>query len=442
MSTMQTRYAKSADVHIAYQVVGEGQVDLVMVNGWVTNLELMWEDPGWSTFSRRLASFSRLILFDKRGTGLSDRVSVRDMPTLEERMDDVRAVMDAVGSAGAFVFGISEGGPLSVLFAASYPERTRGLVLYGSFPRIISSEDYPWGFAPEQLEPLLELAERSWGDGTFSGNLVAPSELPGRLPYFARLEREGASPGAVIALIRMVAEIDVRAVLPSIQVPTLIIHRDRDAIAPIEGARYMANQIPGAQLIELEGEHSPLTGDTETILDHVEEFVTGRRGEREPDRVLATVMFTDIVDSTVQAAAIGDRRWAELLEGHHQLVRQQLRRFGGQEIKTIGDGFLATFDGPARAIRCALATVEASRETGLSLRAGLHTGECERRDGDISGITVHTGARVAALAASGEVLVSRTVKDLVAGSGLRFEDRGSRTLKGVPDVWQLYAVTG
>jgi class 3 adenylate cyclase len=225
-------------------------------------------------------------------------------------------------------------------------------------------------------------------------------------------------------------------------VPTLIIHRDRDAIAPIEGARYMANQIPGAQLVELKGEHSPLTGDTETILDHVEEFVTGRRGEREPDRVLATVMFTDIVDSTVQAAAIGDRRWAELLEGHHQLVRQQLRRFGGQEIKTIGDGFLATFDGPARAIRCALATVEASQETGLSLRAGLHTGECERRDGDISGITVHTGARVAALAAGGEVLVSRTVKDLVAGSGLRFEDRGTRTLKGVPDVWQLYAVTG
>ena len=247
MSTTQTRYAKSADVHIAYQVAGEGQLDLVMVNGWVTNLELMWEDPGWSAFCRRLASFSRLILFDKRGTGLSDRVSIRDMPTLEERMDDVRAVMDAVGSSRAFVFGVSEGGPMSILFAASYPERTRGMVLYGSFPRITSSEDYPWGFAPEQVGPLLELAERSWGDGTFSGNLVAPSEMPGRLPYFARLEREGGSPGAVIALIRMVAEIDVRAVLPSIAVPTSIIHRDRDAIAPIEGARYMANQIPGAQ---------------------------------------------------------------------------------------------------------------------------------------------------------------------------------------------------
>jgi pimeloyl-ACP methyl ester carboxylesterase len=342
MPTVQTRYARSADVHVAYQAIGDGPVDLVLVNGWVTNVELMWEDPAWNAFFRRLASFSRLILFDKRGTGLSDRVSVREMPTLEERMDDVRAVMDAAGSSQAIVFGISEGGPMSVLFAASYPGRTQGLVLYGSFPRITSSEDYRWGFSPEQVEPLLELAERSWGDGTFSGNLIAPSELPGRLPYFARLEREGASPGAVIALIRMLTDIDVRAVLPSISVPTLIIHRDRDAIAPIEGARYMAGQIPGAQLVELEGEHSPLTGDTASVVDQIEEFVTGRRAEREPDRVLATVMFTDIVDSTVQAAALGDRQWTELLERHHQLVRQQLRRFGGQEIKTIGDGFLAT----------------------------------------------------------------------------------------------------
>ncbi|HVP02130.1 MAG TPA: adenylate/guanylate cyclase domain-containing protein [Solirubrobacteraceae bacterium] len=434
-------YAKSADVHIAYQVAGEGPIDLVFVNGWVTNLQLMWEDAGWSAFFRRLASFSRLILFDKRGTGLSDRVSVREMPTLEERMDDVRAVMDAVGSRQAFVFGVSEGGPMSVLFAASYPERTQGLVLYGSFPRITSSEDYPWGFLPEQVEPLLALAERSWGDGTFSGNLVAPSELPGRLPYFARLEREGASPGAVIALIRMVADIDVRAVLHSIPVPTLIIHRDRDAIAPIEGARYMSGQIPRAQFVELEGEHSPLAGDTDTILDRVEEFVTGRRGERHPDRVLATVMFTDIVDSTSRAAALGDRRWSELLEDHYRLIRQQLPRFGGLEVKTIGDGFLATFDGPARAVRCALAAIEANREIGVILRAGLHTGECERRGEDIAGIAVHIGARVAALAGPGEVLVSRTVKDLVAGSGLQFEDRGSYALKGVPDDWHIFAVS-
>ena len=441
MSTSRTHYAKSADVHIAYQAAGEGPIDLVFVNGWVTHLELMWEDAGWSAFFRRLASFSRLILFDKRGTGLSDRVSVREMPTLEERMDDVRAVMDAVGSRRAFVFGVSEGGPMSVLFAASYPERARGLVLYGSFPRITSSEDYPLGFAPGQIEQVLGLAEGSWGNGTFSGNLLAPSELPGRLPYFARLEREGASPGAVIALIRMVADIDVRAVLPSISVPSLILHRDRDVIAPIEGARYMSRQIPGAQLVELEGEHSPLTGDTDTILDRVEEFVTGRRGERHPDRVLATVMFTDIVDSTSRAAALGDRRWSELLEDHYRLIRQQLPRFGGLEVKTIGDGFLATFDGPARAVRCALAAIEANREIGVMLRAGLHTGECERRGEDIAGIAVHIGARVAALAGSGEVLVSRTVKDLVAGSGLQFEDRGSHALKGVPDDWQLFAVS-
>jgi class 3 adenylate cyclase len=256
------------------------------------------------------------------------------------------------------------------------------------------------------------------------------------------MEREGASPGAMIALVRMLAEIDVRPVLPLISVPTLIVHRDRDAIAPIEGARNMGTQIQGARLVELEGEHSPLAGDTDAILDHVEEFVTGQRGQREPDRVLATVMFTDIVNSTARAAALGDRRWSELLDGHHELVREQLRRFGGQEVKTIGDGFLATFDGPARGIRCALATVDAAREAGVSLRAGLHTGECERRGGDISGIAVHTGARVAALAGAGEVLVSRTMKDLVAGSGLRFEERGTRTLKGIPDEWQLFAASG
>ena len=441
MSTVKTRYAKSGDVHIAYQVVGEGPVDLVLVQGWVWNVELFWEDPPWSAFCERLASFSRLILFDKRGTGLSDRVSVREMPTLEERMDDVRAVMDAVGSESAFVLGISEGGPMSVLFAASHPDRTRGLVLYGSFPRITRGVDYPWGFAPDQVEPLLELAERTWGEGTFSGRLLAPSQLPERLPFFARLEREGASPGAVMAVIRMVAEIDVRGVLPLIALPTLIVHRDADAIAPIEGARYTAAQIPGARLVELAGEHSPLVGDTDAILDEIEEFVSGRRHEHAPDRVLATVMFTDIVDSTARAAELGDRRWTELLEGHYQLIRRQLPRFGGQEVKTIGDGFLATFDGPARGVRCALATIAATGELGLTLRAGLHTGECERRGADIGGIAVHIGARVSSLAGAGEVLVSRTVKDLVAGSGLRFEDRGSHTLKGVPDDWQLFAVT-
>ena len=441
MSTAKTRYAKSGEVHIAYQTVGEGPVDLVLVQGWVTNVELWWEDPAWSAFYERLASFSRLILFDKRGTGLSDRVSVHEMPTLEQRMDDVRAVMDAVGSGSAFVLGISEGGPMSVLFAASHPERAWGLVLYGSFPRITRGDDYPFGVAPDQVEPLIEVAERTWGEGTFSGGLLAPSQLPERLPYFARLEREGASPGALVALIRMLVEIDVRGVLPSVAVPTLIVHRDRDAIAPVEGARYMAAQIPDARLVELIGEHSPLTGDTDAILDEIEEFVTGRRQDRAPDRMLATVLFTDIVDSTARAAEMGDRRWTDLLHDHYQRVRKQLPRFGGQEVDTIGDGFLATFDGPARAIRCALATIHANREIGLTLRAGLHTGECERRGTDVSGIAVHIGARVAAMAGPGEVLVSRTVKDLVAGSGLQFVDRGSHTLKGVPDDWQLFAVS-
>ena len=440
MPAVQTRYAKSGDVHIAYQVVGDGPVDLVFVPGWVSNVELWWEDPGWSVL-QRLASFSRLILFDKRGTGLSDRVSASEMPTLEERMDDVRAVMDAVGSKAAFLLGLSEGGPMSLLFAASHPERTRAFVLYGSFPRITSGEGYPWGFAPDQIEPLLVIAERSWGDGTFTGGLLAPGDFPARLGFFARFEREGASPGAMMALVRMLVEIDVRDVLPSIAVPTLILHRDGDAVAPIDGARYMAEQIREARLVELTGDHSPVTGDTDAILDEIEEFVTGRRHEHVPDRVLATVMFTDIVGSTSRAAALGDRRWRELLERHYRLVRQQLRRFGGQEINTTGDGFLASFDGPARAIRCALAAIQATHEIGLSLRAGLHTGECERRDGDLSGIAVHIGARVAALAGPGEVLVSRTVKDLVAGSGLRFEDRGSHTLKGIPDEWRLFAAS-
>jgi pimeloyl-ACP methyl ester carboxylesterase len=286
MPKVKTRYAKSGDVHIAYQVVGEGSVDLVVVHGWVTNVELWWEDSSWTRFYERLASFSRLILFDKRGTGLSDRVSIHEMPTLEERMDDVRAVMDAVGSDSAFVLGISEGGPLSLLFAASHPERTRALVLYGSFPRITSAPDYPWGFAPEQVEPLLAVAERTWGEGTFTGSLLAPSQLAERLPFFARYEREGASPGAMIALVRMLTEIDVRAVLPSIGVPTLVIHRDQDAVAPIEGARYVAAHIPGARLVELAGDHSPVTGDVDVILDEVEEFVTGRRHERAPERSL------------------------------------------------------------------------------------------------------------------------------------------------------------
>jgi len=311
-------------------------------------------------------------------------------------------------------------------------------VLYGSFPRITSCEGYPWGFSPEQVEPLLEQAERSWGDGSFTASLFAPGE-PARLGFFARFERDGASPGAMLAVGRMLAQIDVRDVLPLVSVPTLIIHRKDDAVAPIEGARYMTERIPDARLVELTGDHSPVTGDSGAILDEIEEFVTGRRQQRAPGRVFATVLFTDIVDSTSHAAAMGDARWGALLDGHDLLVREQLARYGGHEVKTMGDGFLAMFDAPARAVHCALATVQATNELGVSLRAGLHSGECERRGNDITGIAVHTGARVAALAGPGEVLVSRTVRDLVAGSGLTFEDRGAHSLKGLTDEWRVFA---
>jgi pimeloyl-ACP methyl ester carboxylesterase len=436
----ETRYARSGDVNIAYQVVGEGPRDLVLVPGWVSNLEVFWEEPTMARFLQRLASFSRLILFDKRGTGLSDRVA--DMPHLETRMDDVRAVMDSVRSTRAALLGYSEGGPMCALFAATYPERTTALVMIGSFARRTWAPDYPWGPTKEEYERDVEATVREWG-GPVGLEVRAPS-LKGDQRFrewWARLLRMSASPGANRALRLMNGEIDVRHVLPTIRVPTLIIHNTGEQAVPVEASRYMAERIPGAKYVELAGiDHLPWVGNTDTILDEIEEFLTGVRRGPEPDRVLATVMFTDIVDATRKAAELGDRRWRDLLGAHHTLVRDQLAQFRGREIDTAGDGFLAAFDGPARAVRTATAIAAGVKQLGLEIRAGLHTGECEVMGAKLGGIAVHIGARIAALAKAGDVLVSSTVKDLVAGSGLRFADRGVHSLKGVPGDWHVFAV--
>jgi pimeloyl-ACP methyl ester carboxylesterase len=437
-----TRYARSGDVHIAYQVVGEGPQDLVLVPGWVSHIEYAWEDPSFSHFLSRLASFSRLILLDRRGTGLSDRVP--DLPTLEQRMDDVRAVMDAAGSERAAVFGISEGGPMCLMFAATYPARTSALMLYGTFARLLRAPDYPIGLPGETFARFLELAEETWGTGSLSADLFAPSLAHDESfrRSWARFERFAVSPAGIKALLRMLYETDARHVLSVIRVPTLIVHREGDRVALVEGARYMADRIRDAKYVELAGtDHFAWVGDTDVVLGEVEEFLTGVRRGPEPDRVLATVMFTDIVGATERAVELGDRRWRELLDSHHAAIRKQLPRFRGREIDTAGDGFLAAFDGPARAVRCAQAIGAGVAELGLEIRAGAHTGEVEVRGDDIGGLAVHIAARVAALASAGEVLTSRTVKDLVAGSGIAFAGRGVHELKGVPGRWELYAAS-
>lgn len=436
----ETRYARSGDVNIAYQVVGEGPRDLVLVPGWVANIDIFWEEPRVAGFLRRLASFSRLILFDKRGTGLSDRIA--DMPTLELRMDDVRAVMDAVRSPRAALVGYSEGGPMCTLFAATYPERTSALIMFGAFARRIWAPDYPWGPTREEFARYADQYTAGWG-GPVGLDIRAPELYHDARfrDWWARLLRSGASPGGNRALMQMNAEIDVRHVLAAVRVPTLVIHNDGDRSIPVEFGRYMAERIPGAKYVELRSDdHLPFAGNSEAILDEIEEFLTGVRRGPEPDRVLATVMFTDIVDATRKATELGDRRWRDLLDGHHALVREELARFRGREIDTAGDGFLAAFDGPARAVRAADAIAGGVKTLGLDIRAGLHTGECEVMGPKLGGIAVHIGARIAALAKAGEVLVSNTVKDLVAGSGLRFEDRGVHALKGVPGEWHLFAV--
>ena len=439
----KTEYARSGDVHIAYQVVGQGPLDLVYVPGWVSHVEQAWEEPTLARFLFRLSSFSRLIVFDKRGTGLSDRVPDDKLPTLEQRMDDLRAVMDAAGSERAAVFGVSEGGNLCALFAATYPERTTSLVMFGTFAKRIWSPDYPWAPTPEKRQQEYELVEREWGNLMDLARYV-PSKI-GDQAFARRLTaymRSAASPGAAVALLRMNTQIDIRLVLPTIRVPTLVIHRTADRDANVEEGRWLAARIPGARFVELPGDdHLPWVGDQDAILDEIQEFLTGIRQSPELDRALATVLFTDIVGSTELAARLGDRAWQDLLQQHHALVRRELDRFRGREVDTAGDGFFATFDGPARASRCACSIRDAVRQLGIEIRAGVHTGEVELTGEKIVGIAVHIGARVAATARASEVLVSSTVKDLVAGSGIGFTDRGIHELKGIPGEWHLFAAT-
>lgn len=437
--TPETRYAKCGDINIAYQVLGDGPRDLILVPGWVSNVEVLWEEPAVARFLRRLASYSRLILFDKRGTGLSDRAG--DLPSLETRMDDVRAVMDAVGSERATLCGYSEGGVMCALFAASYPARTSGLIMIGSYSRLKLAPEYPWGRSLETQQRFLDTIQREWG-GPVGLDARAPSLAHDERfrQWWARFLRMSASPGAIDALARMNYEIDIRHILPVIRVPTLLLHAKGDMAIDVHASRYMAEQIPGAKYVELPGnDHLPWCADADAILAEIEEFLTGERHGAEPDRILATILFTDIVGSTDKAAAIGDHRWRDLLESFYALARRELRQHRGVEIGTTGDGVLATFDGPARGIRCARSIADAVRAMGIEVRSGLHTGECELIGDDVSGIAVHTAARVAALAQPAEVLVSHTVKDLVAGSGIRFEPRGTHALKGVPGEWTLFA---
>jgi pimeloyl-ACP methyl ester carboxylesterase len=437
----ETKYTKSGDVHVAYQVTGDGPLDIVFVPGFVSHLEAQWEYPSSARLLERLGSFSRLIRFDKRGTGLSDRESA--IPTLEQRMDDVRAVMDAVGSKRAALFGISEGGPMSCLFAATYPERATALILYGSYARMLWAPDHPFGRTEEEAAASRARTEQDWG--TSAGiERWAPGEVQNEAfkQWWAKYLRLSASPGAAVTVMKLAAEIDVRPVLPTIRVPTLVLHRTGDRIVTISQGRYFAEHIPGAKLVELPGEdHVPFSGNVDSIIDEIQEFLTGVRSDAQPDRVLATVLFTDVVGSTERAVALGDRGWRGLLDGFYAVVRRELGRFRGREVDTAGDGFFASFDGPARAIRCGTAIAAGVRSLGIEVRTGVHTGECEMMGEKMSGIAVHVGARVAAQAAPSEVLVSGTVRDLVAGSGIHFEDRGIRPLKGVPGEWRLFAVS-
>jgi len=436
-----TRYARSGELHIAYQVVGDGPVDLVYIPSWISAVEHYWDEPLVSRYFSRLASFSRLIMFDRRGSGMSDPLP--RAPTLEEQMDDVVAVMDAAGSERAALFALLEGGAMAALFAATHPERTTGLVLYEAQPRMAWAPDYDWALRREERDEYLRDGIPAWGDGSRLAFLAPAAAANPRLrEWFGRLERLAASPGMAAKLMRMNADIDVRAVLPSIKVPTLVMHRAGDRMIDIRHSRYVAEHIPQARLVELPGEQSLVFGpDAADELDEIEEFLTGARQAAHSERVLATVMFSDIVDSTTRAAELGDRRWRDLLQSVETSVGRELVRWRGRAVKTMGDGFLATFDGPARAIRCAtMIRDDAQSQFGLEVRSGLHTGEIELMGDDVGGIAVHIGARVGASAGPGEVLVSGTVKDLVVGSGITFEDRGERELRGVPGRWRLFAV--
>ena len=431
-----TRYAKSGDVHVAYQVFGDGP-DLVMAPGFVSHIENYWDEPRFARWLSRLGSFCRVVLFDKRGTGLSDRVV--DLPAMDERMDDVRAVMDAVGIERAHQFGISEGGSLAALFAATHPERTNSLVLYGAFARFLH-----WIATDEDFGALIRYFDEQWGSGTSLPNFAPTKANDAALQqWWGKFERLGASPSAAMALMRMNREIDITGILQSIQVPTLVLHLTDDTLVSIDGGRELAAGIPNARLVEFPGTDHLFFLDTgDAILAEMQEFLTGTRPVSAIDRVLATVVFTDIVGSTARAEAKGDLGWRALIEAHDKAVRQELARFRGKEVKTLGDGFLATFDGPARAIHCAHAIRDAVRRINVPVRIGVHTGEVELTDDDVRGIAVHIASRVAHLGGAEDVLVSRTVKDLVAGSGIAFEDFGTHDLKGIPEEWQVFRAIG
>jgi pimeloyl-ACP methyl ester carboxylesterase/DNA-binding winged helix-turn-helix (wHTH) protein/class 3 adenylate cyclase len=434
----ETMYARSGDVNIAYQVIGDAPLDLVFVMGWVSHLEYFWREPSFARFLLRLASFSRLILFDKRGTGLSDRVPINQLPTLEQRMDDVRAVMNAVGSERAALCGVSEGGPMCSLFAATYPEKTVALVMIGTYAKRIRDAEYPWGPTQEEREHFFDVMREHWG-GPVGIDERAPSVADDQKfrDWWATYLRMGASPGAAVALTQMNAEIDVRNVLPSIRVPSLVIHRREDQCLKVEEGRFVAERIPGAKFVELPGnDHLPFVGDQDAILDEMEEFLTGVRHTPEPETVLATVLFTRIAGTTNQ---LKHSNWDELLRRLRAHIAKEIEWFRGREVDMVGDRPLAIFDGPARAIRCALAITEYASRLGVETRAGLHTGECEIVDGKVAGAAAEIGECVANEAQAGEVLVSGTVKDLVAGSGIKFEDRGIRTMSDCGE-WRLFAV--
>lgn len=439
MDPPETKYARAGDVHVAYQVVGDGPPDLVLVSTWFSHLEARWDVPGFAHYLRRLAAFSRLISFDKRGIGLSDPVPLDRLPLLEEWMDDVRTVMDAAGSERAVVMGANEGAMMAAFFAAAHPDRVSALVLANATARPAWAPDNPTGVPAEVIDALVASVDESWGEGITMA-AVNPS-IAGddqAIRAWGRFLRLAASPAVAAAVIRMVFELDVRAILPTIGVPTLVISR-RDALFAAESGRAVAELIPGARFVEVPGaDYGLAVGDVDVVVDEVEEFVTGSRPAHDVDRVLATVLFTDIVESTQRAAELGDRGWRALLDAHEELARREVSAHGGLIADFTGDGLLATFDGPARAVRCALMLRDRVHALGIRIRAGAHTGEIERRGGDVAGIGVHIAARVMALADRDEVLVSRTVKDLVAGSGLRFADRGTYDLKGVPDAWQVF----
>jgi pimeloyl-ACP methyl ester carboxylesterase len=437
----ETRYIKSNGYHIAYQVIGDGPRDLIVIPGFASHLEFAWEQPRYERWLRRVSSYSRLILIDKRGTGLSDRVPDDNLPTLEERTQDVLGILNAVGSKRTAFCGISEGGAMAALFAATHPDRTTALILSGAWARAFRAPDYPWGFDPDSFQQRLASVQLAWGTKA-SAAIAAPSLAndDAFAEWWAKYNRLSATPGAVAGLMQMAFEGDVRAALPLISCPTLVLHRTNDPFVDVQHGRYLAAHIKEARIRELPGnDHLHYVGDTDDYDNEFELFLTGKLQDTVPERVLATILFTDIVGASVRASQEGDRRWTELLAQHHEVVRQQIERFRGREIDTAGDGFLASFDGPARAVRCAKAIIDSVRSIGIEVRAGVHTGECQVFDQKLAGIAVHVGARIAALATANEVLVSSTVRDLVAGSGLKFENRGTHALKGVPGEWNLLA---